>query len=105
MVETIRTLVWSNVALARLLEIRDSLAEKDPRAARKVLRLLVDRAEQLADFPHLGRVVPELPESELRELVERHYRIVYRVRERAVEVVTVFEGYREFPKGEVGEGR
>ncbi|MEZ4404890.1 MAG: type II toxin-antitoxin system RelE/ParE family toxin [Polyangiales bacterium] len=70
--ETVRALVWSNLALARLTEIRDGLAEKDPRAAMKVLRLLVDRAEQLADFPHLGRVVPEIPESGLRELVERH---------------------------------
>lgn len=98
-----RELVWSNVALARLIEIRDRLAEKDPRAATKVLRLLLQRAGQLVEFPHLGRTVPELPEGELRELVERQYRIVYRVREKTVEVATVFEGYREFPAGDVGE--
>ncbi len=97
-----REVLWSNVALARLLEIRDGLHEKDPRAARKILRLLLSRAEQLADFPNPGRTVPELPGSEYRELVERHYRIVYRVREKAVEVATVFEAYREFPEGEVG---
>lgn len=100
---TKRELVWSNVALARMIEIRDGLAEKDPRAATKVLRLLLQRARQLVEFPHLGRTVPELPEGELRELVERQYRIVYRVREKTVEVATVFEGYREFPAGDVGE--
>ena len=36
MSETKRALVWSNVALARLIEIRDGLAGKDPRAATKV---------------------------------------------------------------------
>ena len=41
---TERDLVWSNVALARLLEIRDGLAEKDPRAAGRILRLLLGRA-------------------------------------------------------------
>lgn len=68
---TKRALVWSNVALARLLEIRDGLAEKDPRAAGRILRQLLGRAAQLVDFPNLGRAVPELPGSELRELIER----------------------------------
>jgi hypothetical protein len=43
-----------------------------------------------------------LPGSELRELIETPYRIVYRVREKTVEVATVFEGYRAFPAGDVG---
>ncbi len=103
MSETKREMVWSNVALARLIEIRDVLSEEDPRAATRVLRLLLKRAGQLVDFPSLGRVVPELPDSELRELVEKQYRIVYRVREKTVEIATVFEGYREFPMGDVGE--
>lgn len=100
---TKRELVWSNVALARLIEIRDRLAEKAPRSATKVLRLLLQRARRLVEFPHLGRTVPELPEGELRELVERQYRIVYRVREKTVEIATVFEGYRAFPAEDMGE--
>lgn len=99
---TERDLVWSNVALARLLEIRDGLAEKDPRAAGRILRLLLGRAAQRVDFPNLGRAVPELPGSELRERIETPYRIVYRVRGKTVEVATVFEGYRAFPAGDVG---
>lgn len=98
-----RELVWSGVALARLLEIRDGLAEKDPRAATRTLRFLLKRASQLTEFPNLGRVVPEVPDGELRELVEKQYRIVYRVREKTVEVATVFEGYRQFPSAEVGD--
>lgn len=75
------------------------------RAATKRLRLLLERAGQLADFPDLGRVVPELPQGDLRELVEKPYRIVYRVREKTIEIATVFEGYREFPSGDVGEAQ
>lgn len=84
------------------MEIRNGLAAKNPRAARRVLRLLLERAEQLVDFPELGRVVPEFPDAGLRELVERRYRVVYRVREKTIEVATVFEGYRAFPAGDVG---
>lgn len=103
MSETKRELVWSELALQRLIDIREGLAEKDPRAANTLLRVLLARAEQLEDFPNLGRVVPELSGSEYRELIERQYRIVYRVREKTVEVATVFEGYREFPMGDVSE--
>lgn len=102
MTEAKREVLWSNVALTRLIEIRDGLNEKDPRAARKLLRLLLSRATQLADFPNLGRAVPELLGSEFRELIEKQYRIVYRVRDKTIEVATVFEGYCEFPVEDVG---
>lgn len=98
-----REVLWSSLALQRLIEIRDALAEKDPMAARKLLLLLISRTAPLSDFPNLGRVVPEIPGSAFRELIERQYRIVYRVRERTVEIATVFESYREFPMGDVGE--
>jgi toxin ParE1/3/4 len=47
----------------------------------------------------MGRTVPELPESKLRELVEGNYRIVYRVRRKTVEILTVFESHRQLPRG------
>jgi plasmid stabilization system protein ParE len=47
--------------------------------------------------------VPELPRSDLRELVEGNYRIVYRVRGRVVEVITVFEAHRRLPEKDLSE--
>jgi toxin ParE1/3/4 len=49
----------------------------------------------------MGRWVPELPESKLRELIEGNYRIVYRVRGKTVQILTVFEGHRRFPASDV----
>jgi plasmid stabilization system protein ParE len=46
--------------------------------------------------------VPELPGSALREVIEGNYRVVYRVREPMIEIVTVFEGHRQFPVTDVG---
>jgi toxin ParE1/3/4 len=100
--EETRTGPGSTSAIARLVEIRDGIAEKNPRAVAKLLRLPLKRAEQLTEFPVLGRVAPELPNNDLRELIEKQYRIVYRVREKTVEIDTVFEGYQEFPMGDVG---
>ena len=38
-----------------------------------------------------------MPRSELRELIEGGYRIVYRILDRSVEVLTVFDGRRLLP--------
>ena len=57
------------------------------------------------EHPELGRRMPELPESGLRELIVDNYRLVYRRTPKAVEVLTVFECHRllrldELPAGE-----
>ncbi len=66
----------------------------DPVAAVALTTRLIGRGESLARFPRRGRRVPELPGSGLRELVEGHYRLVYRERAGRVEILTVFEGHR-----------
>jgi plasmid stabilization system protein ParE len=48
-------------------------------------------------LPLRGRRVPEFADRELRELILRNYRMVYRVRGSAVEVLTVFEAHRLIP--------
>lgn len=57
------------------------------------------RVVQLATFPGSGRVVPELDDSAIRELVEAPYRIIYTVRERPrrVVILVVHHGHRQLP--------
>jgi plasmid stabilization system protein ParE len=42
-------------------------------------------------------VVPERGQPEIRELIVRPFRVVYRLRGDAVEIVTVFRASRQFP--------
>jgi toxin ParE1/3/4 len=68
---------------------------QSPYAAVTVRRLLraVDR---LQEFPHSGRAVPEFNDPEVREVVMRPYRIVYRiVSATEIHVLTVHHGSRE----------
>ena len=53
-------------------------------------------------MPKSGRVVPELGCTDTRELVVGNYRLVYRVLEASIDVVTVFERHRTIP--DLGEG-
>jgi len=43
-------------------------------------------------FPEIGRIVPEYADPKMREIIYRNYRIVYRIEERIVEIITVFHG-------------
>jgi plasmid stabilization system protein ParE len=57
---------------------------------------LVAAVERLQDHPRSGRVVPELGDESIRELVHGNYRIVYRLEDAVVEIATVFHGARSF---------
>ena len=90
--------VWTRQAFQRLAEIEDFIARDNPQAAEQHTERLIARTEALALHPQLGRIVPEVPGGNLRELVEGNYRIVYRVRGDIVEVLTVFEGHHLLPQ-------
>jgi len=53
-------------------------------------------------MPESGRIVPELENSEIRELIEGNYRIVYRIKTMEyVEILTVHHTSRDFLKREI----
>jgi plasmid stabilization system protein ParE len=75
---------WALVALETRLAQRSS-----PGQAAGIVEELVRRVERLEDHPQLGRVVPEYGQWQLRELVDRWNRVLYRLRSDAIEVVTI----------------
>ena len=95
--------VWTEQALARLTEIQDFIARANREAAERLVQRIAERGEGLSKFAEMGRMVPELPGTGLREIIEGRYRIVYRVQAKGIQIVTVFEGHRQFPTGDVVE--
>ena len=85
---------WSPESLRDLESIRDYIARDSPAYADLVVRRTVAVVERLEMFPESGRVVPERNVSSIREVIVRPYRVVHRLRESAVEVVTVFRASR-----------
>lgn len=87
----------------RLIGIQDFIAQSNPGAAGRLVHQIVQRGEGLSRFPEMGRMVPELPGTGLREIIEGRYRIVYRIQAKDIQVVTVFEGHRQFPAEDMAE--
>jgi toxin ParE1/3/4 len=90
-------LFWTDRARRNLLAIGQYIARDNPRAAREWVERLRTRARAAAKMPFTGRRVPEKDREDIREVLLRNYRIVYRVQENAIQVLTVFEGHRLFP--------
>jgi toxin ParE1/3/4 len=55
---------------------------------------LLDRSETLEIAPRSGTRLPAFVDDEVRELLERAYRIIYRISATAIEILTV-KHYRQ----------
>jgi len=63
-----------------------------------VVGKLYDSAERLIEHPRLGRKVPEVDHASLRELIVEGYRVVYQLREKHIEVITVLHSRQDLGK-------
>ena len=95
---------WMPQALRDIDAIRRYIARDNPAAAREWIAKLQWRARAAATAPLAGRVVPEADLPEVREVFVRTYRIVYRVRDDELQVLTVFEGHRQLQMDVVSGG-
>ena len=88
---------WTQPAVADMLQIREYIAADSPRYARIVAERLFASVKRLTKYPLSGRVVPELDDPSLREVVDAPYRIVYCVGVASLEIITVVHAARRFP--------
>ena len=66
-------------------------------------RLLLSSTKRLAEFPEMGRMVPEFDDPSIREIVVRSYRVIYRVDhgDCRVDVARFWHGARGNPEIEL----
>jgi toxin ParE1/3/4 len=93
-------LIWAPSARFDLREIASYIAESRPKASANFVKNVFLTVEHLSDFPKSGRVVPEFKDSNIREIVRKPCRIVYRVKEkeRIVEIARVWHAARGIPQ-------
>lgn len=89
---------WTRSAQRDLNGIVSFIAEDSLDNAIAVLQRLENRAETLTQSPERGRIVPELRSIDIyhyRELIERPWRIIYRIEGDMVLVMAVLDGRRD----------
>jgi toxin ParE1/3/4 len=94
-------ILWSPLAVERVSEIAEYIAQDNPGAAEKWVENIFKKVEELRGFPESGRVVPETDNRSIRELLCVNYRIIYRVEESKLSVLTIRHGKQILPTGEI----
>lgn len=87
-------IIWTEPALTDLDTIADYIALDDPRAARELVRRVLDHVSQLAEHPLSGPKLPEFETWRYRQIVEPPCRVIYRHEKGAVYIVHVLRGER-----------
>ena len=87
-------LIWAGVAENDLKEIIEYIAIESPAIALKTLKKIKQKASSLYTLPERGRAVPELQDQGIllyRELIVPPWRIIYRISEMKVYVLSVLD--------------
>ena len=87
-------LTWAPQALHDVEAICDFIAEDSGYYARFFANTVFKTAERIGTFPKSGRIVPEVDQPNIREVILGNYRIIYRVLETEIQILTVYHSAR-----------
>lgn len=87
-------LEWSNEALEDIEAIATYIEKDSPAYAKSVVSKIFEKAEIIRYFTQLGRIVPELNDSTIREIFVYSYRLIYKIDSNTVLFVAVIHGKR-----------
>jgi toxin ParE1/3/4 len=90
---------WSDQARADLQHIYDFIAEDSTYYADIELIKIKTATEILPKHPYTGRIVPELANENIREIIHGNYRIIYSLKDSLqIAIITVHHGARSLKK-------
>jgi plasmid stabilization system protein ParE len=87
-------IIWSETSEKDLISIIEYIAQDSPSIAHEKFKEIKEKALGLYSFPDRGRIVPELQEQgiiQYRELTVSPWRIMYRISEKSVYVLSVLD--------------
>jgi toxin ParE1/3/4 len=88
---------WAETAQHDLMQIIDYIAIDNPENASRILQKIKQKVATLYTMPERGRVVQELKEQGIhtyREIVIAPWRVIYRISETVVFVLSVIDSRR-----------
>lgn len=92
--------IWSEQDLEDLDATCLFIARDAPTAAKMFAYKAFEASDLLQEFPLMGRIVPELNQANLRELILGNYRLIYTFdpKKDQAAVLTLLHGARLFPR-------
>lgn len=95
--DKIEQIRWTREGIESFESVIEYIARDSQYYAGSFAKRILQRIESLADFPLMGRVVPEYRNESLRELLYQNYRIVYKVSGHTVYITLIIHGSHQMP--------
>ena len=89
--------VWLSQAIDDLSAIAEYIALDSAFYASAIVEEIIASTESLAEFPRIGRIVPEWDVDAVRERIIHSYRVIYQIQVDRVTILAVIHGARLLP--------
>jgi plasmid stabilization system protein ParE len=93
--------VWKTRGKDELLGITGYLDH--PLTAKRLIKAIRKRVRLLAQFPLLGRMIPEIGDPALREVIVGQFRVLHHVYVDRIEILRVVDGHTLLDPSSVSE--
>ncbi len=88
-------LVWTELSINDLEDIFDYIAKDSPKYASITINGIYEKAQEIILNKNIGRIVPEINDISIREVLKGNYRIVYKNYLNYSSVLRVYHSYRK----------
>jgi toxin ParE1/3/4 len=92
----VRKVIWTITAYKDLQNIVDYISQVSMYYAISFYDDVMDKAHTLQEFPHRGRIVPEMGDPNMREIFVHRYRLIYQITNENVIITTLIHGARDY---------
>lgn len=88
------SIIWTDSAQSNLIEIRTFISISSVVQADLVIDAIFMKTQMLERFPEIGKIIRELPKKNYREIIFKKYRIIYKVHNDIVFIMSVWHSSR-----------
>tara|TARA_R100001143_G_scaffold44720_1_gene40090 strand:- start:5654 stop:5944 length:291 start_codon:yes stop_codon:yes gene_type:complete len=88
---------WTEQAEKQLDQIFEYIAIDSSLYAHRTVVQIIEEAESILHHPQKGRKVPEYERGDIREVFHHPYRIIYLLKDKTIEILSVIHGARLLP--------
>ena len=71
--------IWTHEALEKFTKIEEYISKEGQERAIKFVNYLIDQGETLKNHPKIGRVVPEVGNENIRELIAKKLELASKI--------------------------
>ena len=89
-----KEIVWTRKALCDLKDVFDYIQKDSQYYATSTTNELLNKVQLLKSSPLLGKMVPEFDDTDLRELLHKKYRVIYKLEKSIIYIVRIYHSAR-----------